>query len=538
MRGSTETYVIVVGGGLAGLSASLFLAWQSVPVMVVEKHRGSSPHPRAVGYTARTLELLRAVGMSETIPEEPANFRLLRARVASLAGGWLDQSSWTPAAADATRVAYSPCTGASLAQDRMEPLLRDRAVELGADVRLGTELIDCTQDVDGVTAQLKTRDGDAYTVRASYMIAADGSRSPIRERLGIPMHGRGHMGTVRSVLFRAPLDEYLASGIAQFEIDQPGLKAFLASFNDGRWALMFHDDQERDQDALRTAINAATGRPDLPVEIITTGRWDLSAGIAERFSLRRVFLAGDAAHTLPPSRGGYGANTGIADAHNIAWKLASVRSGRSQPALLESYTDERQPVAWRRHQQIFARPDYKQRAAGYVADDTIIDDDAMEFGQIYKSSIIAGDDAGFPPALRPDQWAGQPGTRAPHFWVQYDGARVSTLDLFQPDWVLLAGGEGWRGALSSAAEALNTPARCLVLGVDVCSDEADLAVAFGISPQGASLVRPDGYIAWRSHDLPDEAESVLTAALGDALDCRDVQTPGMGIQHKRLTLTA
>src|SRR5262249_10357888 len=158
------------------------------------------------------------------------------------------------------------------------------------------------------------------------------------------------------------------SGIGQFSIEQPGLSAFLTTYADGRWLLMFSDDVERDDETLKALIPRALGRSDLPIEIITTGRWEISALIADRFASGRVFLAGDAAHTLPPNRGGYGANTGIEDAHNLAWKLASVLSGASAPRLLDTYDAERRPIAWLRHQQIFARSDFKQFAAPGDAD--------------------------------------------------------------------------------------------------------------------------------------------------------------------------
>ena len=107
------------------------------------------------------------------------------------------------------------------------------------------------------------------------MIAADGSNSPVRKKFNIGRNGMGHMKTVRSVLFRAPLDEYLASGALQFEIDQPVLKAFLTTYNDGRWVLMFTDDVERDDETLRRDVLKAIGRTDLLIEIITTRRWEL-----------------------------------------------------------------------------------------------------------------------------------------------------------------------------------------------------------------------------------------------------------------------
>ncbi|APR80443.1 FAD-binding monooxygenase, PheA/TfdB family, similarity to 2,4-dichlorophenol 6-monooxygenase [Minicystis rosea] len=517
MDGSTS--VLVVGGSLVGLSAAMFLAWEGVPCVLVEPHTGSHPHPRAIGYTPRTMELFRAVGIASQIPEAPPGFRLSRARVESLAGAWFESSEWTPEAKtkDVSKVApitaFSTSPGAAIAQDRLEPILRGRARELGADLRLGTELVRFEQDATGVTASLREREGRTYSLHADYVIAADGTRSGIREALGIGRKGPGHLQTMRSVLFRAPLEPYLEKGISQFEIDQPELKAFLTTYGDGRWVLMFHDDVERDEAALRGAIQKAIGRMDLPIEIITTGRWELAAAITDRFSSGRVFLAGDAAHTLPPTRGGFGANTGIHDVHNLAWKLAAVLAGRSTKDLLATYHDERHPVAWERLEQTFARPDYAKHGAGFADGVPIRDEVAMELGQLYRSSAIVGAGLELPPAARPDEWAGQPGTRAPHLWIQRAGERVSTLDWFGHRWVLLAGDDAWSEAAVAATRAL---------GIDVARvapEPADVAAvhgAFGIEAGGASLVRPDGYIAWRSVDRAQDSAGALTSALAKA----------------------
>lgn len=514
-----STAVLVVGGSLVGLSSALFLAWRGVPVVMVERHGGSSPHPRAIGYTERTMELLRAVGLGDQIPQAPPGFRLVRARVVSLAGEWLTDSSWTPkgppTGAPKEAIEYSPVRGAAIAQDRIEPILRARAMELGADIRLNTQFVRLEQDAGGVTALLRRReDGSEYTVRASYLIAADGGSSPIREQLGIARHGRGHMRTVRSVLFKAPLEEYLASGVMQFEIEQPDFKAFLTTYNDGRWVLMFDDDQERDEESLRTAIFKAIGRSDLPIEIITTGCWDLGAIVTDSFASGRVFLAGDSAHALPPTRGGYGANTGIHDAHNLAWKLAAVLSGESSPLLLNTYDVERRPVAWLRHQQIFARPDYQGEANGRVVIDPIIDDAAMELGQIYRSTAVLDAPADLQVAQRPDLWAGQPGTRAPHLWLTKGQQRLSTLDLLQRSWILFAEDPQWEAAATQASKATGIGVQFIRFGCDVTlANPSDFRGAFGIGPEGASLIRPDGFISWRSVDLPNDPGGALTSAL-------------------------
>lgn len=514
-QGPEATPVLVVGGGLVGLSAALFLAWRGVPTVLVERHAGSSPHPRAIGYTPRSMELLRAAGLGERVPQAPAEFRLRRARVASLAGAWFEESAWTPDREETAGIEPSPCRGAAISQDRLEPILRDRAVELGADVRLGTELVGFEQDAEGVTAELERRDGSRYLLQATYLVAADGLHGQVREALGIGRSGRGHMRTVRSVLFQADLDEYLERGISQFQIDQPGLQAFLTTYHDGRWVLMFTDDVERDEDALRAAVLEAVGRPDLDVRIITTGRWDLTALIADRFASARVFLAGDAAHTLPPTRGGYGANTGIEDAHNLAWKLASVLSGESTPQLLDTYDAERRPIAWLRHQQTFARPDYAPYATPEDAGAPILDEVAVELGQLYRSTAVLGAGDELAPARRPEQWAGQPGTRAPHAWVRVGDEELSTLDLFQRTWVLLAEEQRWGPAAARAAEALGIGLAFVRLGADARpADPAAVRTALGLRAGGAVLVRPDGYVAWRSAEAPADRAAALTWALG------------------------
>ncbi|MEE3062453.1 MAG: FAD-dependent monooxygenase [Actinomycetota bacterium] len=500
--------VLVVGGGPTGLSAALFLACREVPVVLVEKHIGSSPHPRAVGWTPRTMELFAAVGIH--IPEaDVAASKPRRVRVETLSGPWQEEQPWTPnGGTPSTR--FSPHTNARMSQDELEPLLRRRAAELGVDLRMGTTLINFDQDPAGVCARLRGPDGAEATLRASYLVAADGASSRIREALGIERSGRGALRAMRSVLFRAEIPDELrtrieearANAIVQFSVQQPNFGGLLAQYPDGRFILMFDDDVERDDATLIGFVRRALGVGDVPVELVATGRWDVSGLIADRFSSGRIFLAGDAAHALPPNRGGYGANTGIDDANNLAWKLASVLHEKSTAALLDSYDAERRPIAWLRHQQIFARPDH---AYGAIGEGEILDDDAMEFGQLYRSSAIIGAGADLPPARRPNEWAGQPGTRAPHVWLTRLGERLSTLDLFQRDWVLLTKEPRWRQA------AAGLGITCTVIGADVTDDGA-FPTAYGLGPTGATLIRPDGYIAWRTTEIPVAPETALREA--------------------------
>jgi len=496
-----HTPVLIVGGSLVGLSASLFLAWRGVPHIVVEKHPGSSPHPRAMGYTETTLEHYRMVGIDDRIPQTPQEFRLRRVTVASLASEWQAEHAWTPGDAEQHNSGLSPNTGAAIAQDKLEPILREAALEFGADLRYCTELLEFEDHGNCIVARLLDRkSGQEYAINADYLIAADGADSTVRESLGIAREGVGHLRMVRSVLFTCPeADQYLALGAQQFEIKQENFSAFLTTYNDSRWLLMFVDDIERSEDELRVAIRKVLGR-DMSFDIIATGRWEMAGRIATQYRHGRVFLAGDAAHQLPPTRGGFGANTGIDDVWNLAWKLHRVLEGTSDSSLLDTYDAERRPIGWLRHQQTFSRPDYAKWVDSDFKAVPLFSNEAIELGQLVRSSAVIGAGPDLPCAASPIDWVGQPGTRAPHIWLTTSaGDTISSLDLFGTDFVLFAGTQNWQ----ETADKLKL--RLILIGRDIHFSEPDtFTAAFGISPQGAVLIRPDGIIAWRCNKVAED----------------------------------
>ena len=508
-----HTPVLVVGGSLVGLSTSLFLSTRGVAHVLVEKHPGSSPHPRAMGFTERTLELYRAAGIGERIPQAPPGSRLRRVKAQSLAGHWSEPLPWTPGKPGAPASAYSPCRGAAIAQDRLEPILRQAAIERGADLRYGQRLLGWREVEDGIVATIGDRAGGAaHELHATYLLACDGAASPVREQAGIARHGVGYLRTLRSVLFHCPgADAWLERGVQQFQIDNPRVQGFLTTYGDGRWVLMFDDDRPRGEAELDDAIRAALGM-DLPFDRMTTGRWEMAGRIADAYSRGRVFLLGDAAHQLPPTRGGFGANTGIDDAGNLAWKLQLVLQGVSHPSLLDSYGSERQPIAWLRHQQTFARPDYARWLESPL-ETTLYGDAAMELGQLQRSHIVLGAGAELPPAAAPEVWAGQPGTRAPHAWITRQGVRISTIDLSTRHFTLLSQAPEWIAAGREMAGRLGLPLDTVHVGVDVRFDHPDaFNAAYGVTARGVSLVRPDGVVAWRRPDDAPERNACLADA--------------------------
>jgi putative polyketide hydroxylase len=512
--------VVIVGGSLVGLSAALFLAQHDVPVILIEKHTASAAHPRAMGFTERSLEYFRVAGLGDAIPQVAPGTRLRRVRADSLTGTWHDERPWTPGEAagdEAPCAPCSPCSGAAIAQDKLEPILRAAAAARGADIRTGVEMLAFARDADGVTVTVRPRGAtDAYDLRASYLIAADGAGSTMRDTLGIARAGVGHLRTLRSVLFRCPAaDAWLERGVQQFAIEQDGFSAFLTSYGDGRWvAMQQEDDAPWDPAALvRRVLGDA-----LPFDVLATGRWELAGRIAERYAEGRVFLVGDAAHQLPPTRGGFGANTGIDDAYNLAWKLAWVVKGKAAPSLLDTYDAERRPIGWLRHQQTFARPDYAAAANNVCAGEPLYGNAALELGQLVRSNAVLGAGPELPPAAHPDDWAGQPGTRAPHLWARYLGERVSTIDLLTSGFTLVSEDARWIAAANEAAQALGIDIGALHVGTDLAfDDDGAFTRRFGVGTTGASLVRPDGIVAWRSTGMTEAMTEAMAEAPATAL---------------------
>ena len=351
--------VLIVGGSLVGLSTSLLLASRGVPHLLIERHRGTAIHPRAASFHQGTMEIFRGVGMQETV-EAAAEREFVQngaiIAVESLTGRELKYfyRSYNDGVEG-----LSPTSRLFITQVGLEPLLRDRARDLGAEHRYATELVGFEQDDENVTAVIRSRDdGREQTVRSDYLVAADGAHSPVREQLGIEMAGRGSFADCVTIYFKADIREMLAgrnlsvvyvnhpelSGFFRFSI--AGDSGFLAVFatvnSDGSLNKNVGADisTARCAELVRTALGA---RPDFPVEIDNVQRWSAAADTAARFQDRRVFLAGDAAHVMPPT-GGFGGNTGIADAHNLAWKLAMVHTGAAGARLLDTYHAERRPV--------------------------------------------------------------------------------------------------------------------------------------------------------------------------------------------------
>lgn len=527
--------VLVVGGGLVGLSAALFLAHHGVPSLLVERHPGTAIHPRAMGFSPRTMELMRSVGIEDAIRRvEPANALqdgnvLL---VESLVGQEFD--SLQENVKELFVHPSSPVRGSAIAQDLLEPVLRARAEQLGADLRFSTELLSFAQDEEGISATIHEREsGKTRRVRARFLVAADGSQSKIRQQLGIGQHGTGSMGHFISIIFEAEImhlfnerqavmcfvsNETVAIGSL---VPYPGSSARPALF---RSDVGFDPDNETLADypdaRCLELLRAAVGIPDLQARIKAVLPWEMNALVADRFQQERIFLIGDAARTQPPS-GGLGGNTGIAEAHNLAWKLATVLRGEAGEALLATYDSERRPLAdYTAEQMVLLSRQRQYEGSRGVTVDPI----TVNTGYRYSAGAVIQEEgaADLPLAQAWDRWHGQPGTHAPHLPLAQEGRSVSTLDLFGNHFVLFTGSQGqsWYDAAQRVKETLRVPLDAYQIGPgagQLKDTRAAFCTTYGITDSGAVLVRPDGFIGWRSQDAAENAAQTLMQALSTLL---------------------
>lgn len=533
--------VLIVGGSLVGLSTSVFLGRLGVPHTLVERHAGTSIHPRGRGNNVRTMELFRTAGLEPMIRQAAAtladNHGILQTpTLVGDAGEWL----FKEIDAGGGLARFSPSSWCLCSQNDLEPVLLEHATRLGGDLRYATELLSFESGPSGVTAILKSREtGEHTTVLADYLVAADGPRSPVREQLGIGQSGPGELFSNVSITFRSRrladvvgerrfivcyLTDPAADG-ALLPVDNRENWVFHAPWHPERGETLEEFTDERCVAHIRRAIGVA----DLDVEITGRAPWHAAQRVARSYRSGRVFLAGDSAHEMSPT-GAFGSNTGIQDAHNLAWKLAAVLDGWAGEGLLDSYDAERRPVAEATSARAAARsaehshPGYAPApGTGGGPQRGILN---VALGYRYPQGAVVGADPATP--VVPDRLdlSGEPGSRAPHMAVRQQGESLSTLDLYERSLVLLSGAgsaSGWHEAAVGLAEETSVPLASYRLGAGPYAEltpegDTDWSAAHGTTPEGAVLVRPDGFVAWRSPGPVPDAKSALRQVLNNLLN--------------------
>lgn len=566
-----EVPILILGGGGCGLSASCFLSKLDVDHVLIERHASTSLVPKAHYLNQRTMEVFRQYGLAEDICSVGAPVEsFAKARWMTSLGGdgpldgrvYAEMETFGGGSLQPTYERDSAWPPTRLPQMRLEPILRERAEELAPGrIMFQHELLSWEQGADGVTSVVQPVDekrqpvGDPLLVRSQYVLCADGGKT-MGPRLEIPMDGPTGLLDMVSVHFSADLSAWWEDGYwVSLLVNPDGLDSWGSGniiqhgptwdSTSEEWIVHFAfgpDDPDRfDEASLVPRVRKILKLPDLEMQVHAINHWIVDRVVARRYQEGRIILAGDAAHRHPPTSG-LGLNTGIQDAHNLTWKLAAVIKGQAGPELLESYEQERRPVAiqnadwallmFHNHAVIDASigidrsaPESvnKESLEAYFADNAFgeslraraaigIGTQAMEFhdhdieiGFRYEHGAVIPDGTE-PPARDPlgkrHTPVARPGHRLPHVWLELEGQREAIQDMVPAGaFVLLTDSEEWEVAVREVSAEFGVRIEVRIIG-DVPGgwrdSEGRWAAISGIAGGGAILVRPDQHVAWRS----------------------------------------
>ena len=579
-----ETDVLIIGTGPAGSATAALLASYGIENMAINRYRWLANTPRAHITNQRAMEVLRDLGREVEaeayLHASPQEIMGENVFCTSLAGEELGRlKTWgNHPASKAEHLLSSPTEMNDLPQTFMEPLLFKTACSRGTQARMSTEYVSHEQDADGVTTTCCDRlTGKDFTVRSKYLVGADGGNSLVAQHIGLPFEGKMGVAGSMNILFKADLAKYVAHRPSVlYWVLQPGsnvggigmgLVRMIRPWNEWliNWGYDINEGVPEVDNAFAEGVaRDLIGDPDIDIEVTSVSTWTVNNCYAARAHKGRVFCMGDAIHRHPPSNG-LGSNTSIQDGFNLAWKLAMVIRGQAGAGLLESYTEERAPIA----KQIVTRANQsieefgpifgalglldsidpvkmqenmdrrcedtaaaeKQRAALREAIAFKVyefDAHGVEMNHRYASSAVATDGKPEPAFTRDRElhfeqttW---PGARLPHAWVFDNGnGKASTLDLCgHGRFTVLTGigGERWVEAAGRISAELGLPIATHVIGPRQAWQDhyGDWARAREVGDAGVILVRPDHHVAWRSDGMVADPDAELRRVLTTILD--------------------
>ncbi len=513
--------VVIVGAGPVGLTAALLLQQHDIKVIVVEKHAGTSIHPKSRGVSCRSMELFRKLG----IEDEIRKFNLPKPHAWF---GWFSQLTGKVYARIVPSTDYlsiSPTETGTIAQSYLEKVMLNKFQQRGGKVLFRHQAIDIAQNEDKAQLTIISRDTQEEIVfQAQYIIAADGTRSTLRDVMNIPMIGVKEINTNFSTFVEIDLDDILEeekrANIA-FIIRPEGPAPMVLSVDGKRqWIFIFPSagldagtlKELYTEDYIKEKIYDVIGCDNLPVKIISKQIWTLGSQIANQFIAGRTFLAGDSIHQFTPT-GAMGMNTGLQDIDNLIWKLAYVLQGKADASILQSYFVERLPsvldnlqwsldnlyriVTIRRNiaRQNLDKIDMQKLVQGQYSH---INKSGLDLGGIYASDIIAKTKRK-KPIVAADNYNPiiYPGARLPHFELFKENLVISSLDLVSSDFCLFCQEETKVYVDAIDFKSMCTQTIYLSNAGNIREVEKDeFKQLHGLDDYAGIWVRPDGHIAW------------------------------------------
>lgn len=540
--GSRRRQVIISGAGPVGMILALELSLHGVRSTLVEHNPQTTRFPKMDLTNARSMELLDRLGLVDDIrsvgvgPEFSHDVIFCTSMAGKEVGRWNypsvnDMDAWIESKNDGTTPAHA---WQRVTQIEVEKLLMRRCTEdENIEVLRPWRVAEVSQDEDAARVKIISPMGGAdHTLEADYVVGCDGAGSIVRREMKLNMEGERGVITFCQVHFKSrDLETLHAHG--QFWhtfFVGGGVGAIIAQDERDTWTLQTSAilDGVRTEDIdKRELLNKACGRPLEVDEVLQSSVWHANVLVADRYRDGRLFVAGDAAHEVIPT-GGYGMNTGIGDAVNLGWKLATVINGRGGEALLDSYEEERRPVAvmardWSfKHLGVHVKAqelidaeivesdspeavEHRRQLAEYFSSNTGEHESfGVEMGYIYQSPVIADDGTEIPEsdgrAYIPTTF---PGARAPHVRTADGG---SFLDSYRDEFTIVTfvGEQAVKGLVD---EAMSTGLPLRVLS----SNDSE---ARKVYERDLVLVRPDGHVAWRDDSLPDDVAALIGRVTG------------------------
>ena len=575
--------VLIVGGGASGLTTSIMLSAYGIDHLLVERHESTSLLPKAHYLNQRTMEIFRQFGIADDVYAVGAPIEKMSSVVwqTSLTGldplqgrTFAKMDCFGGGALTERYMRDSACPSTNIPQLRLEPLLRSHAEDRAPGrVLFHHEMTEMSRDESAVTATIVNRTtGETFTVIADYLVGADGGKT-VGPTIGATMVGASDLLDIVTAHLAADFSPWWDDDTLIAHFINPEAGSYPSGGNmvqmgptwgrhSEEWAFHFaflpSDDSDLDETAILAKIRELLGVGELPITIKRISRWSVQGTLADRYSDRRVFLVGDAAHRHPPTTG-LGLNTCVQDAHNLAWKLHAVISGHADAALLETYAVERQPVGMRivdwalftmqnhfvvdagmgllpipvppeMHRAVFEVffSDTPMGASRRARFDEAVQTQRTEFqahdleiGYFYPAGALVPDGTPPPPSdpmgsiYRPTT---RPGHRLPHAWLDSSDGRVSTHDLVGRQGGLLlitgANGQQWSAAAEAAGEKFGVAITVAAVGATHHDNDGQWQALKEIASDGAILVRPDNHVAWRSTAQPTGPTDSLIAAVG------------------------